>query len=66
MFAGGLWSFAGGLWSLVVVCGRLWSLLVLVTTLNNTIPKVEPCGKPGIIILHELYDFYLSPLSHLS
>ena len=30
-FAGSLWSFAGGLLSFVLVCGGLWSLLILVT-----------------------------------
>ena len=28
-----LWSFAGNLWSFMLVCGRLWQLSVLVTTI---------------------------------
>ena len=31
----GLWSFAGGLSSFVLVFGGLWSLAVLVTTINE-------------------------------
>ena len=34
-FAGGLWSLAGVLWSFVLVCRSLWSLPVLVTTMNG-------------------------------
>ena len=36
-FAGGLWTFAGAcrLWSFGLVCRGLWSLPVLLTTING-------------------------------